>query len=111
MFFVIIDISLYLIPSSLTNSNIFSATCSISEYGFVDKNKSMFLVSSLYFLYGVLYKFSSKELSLSKIFFYDKCFVWIHPGLDFWSWRFFHLIWTQNQMLFIWEISFEKSFK
>ena len=41
------------------------------------------------------------------IFFYDKCFVLDSPKTWFWSWRFFLLVWTQNQMLFTWEISFE----
>ena len=50
-FFVIIPISLYLYPFSLTSSIILLATCSISEYGFAAKNIFMFLFSSSYFLY------------------------------------------------------------
>ena len=41
-------------------------------------------------------KFSSKELSLSKNFFCDKYFVWIHPRLDYWSWRFFISFWLKG---------------
>jgi len=51
IFFVIIPISLYLYPFSLTFSIILFATCSISEYGFNAKNSSKFLISPSYFLY------------------------------------------------------------
>ena len=61
IFFVIIAISLYFNFSSLTNSVIFFATFSISEYSFFSKNNSIFLTFSLYFSFLLLYIFSSKN--------------------------------------------------
>ena len=57
---------------------------------------------------GGYLKFSSKGLSFSKNFFYDKYFPWVHPKLDLWSWGFFILCWL-NTNVFHWE-SFWKSF-
>ena len=63
MFLVIIDISLYLYPLSLTNFNIFFATSSISENWFFAKNNCMFSILFSYFFALLLYKFCSKCIS------------------------------------------------
>lgn len=60
IFLVIIDISLYLYPLSLTNFNIFFATSSISENWFLAKNNCIFSILLEYFIALLLYKFCSK---------------------------------------------------
>ena len=56
----------------------------------------------------MLFKKFLKNSPSQNIFFYNKCFVLDSPKTWFWSWRFFLLMWTQNQMLFTWKkISFE----
>ena len=60
IFLVIIDISLYLYPSSLTNFNMFFATSSISENWFLAKNNCIFSIFFWYFTALLLYKFCSK---------------------------------------------------
>ena len=79
--------------------------------GCVTPKNFIWLFQTFIWFEGGYLKFSSKELTLSKIFLYWQVFCLDSPKTWFWSWRFFLLMWTQNQMLFTWEISFEKSFK
>ena len=58
---------------------------------------------------GGFLNFSSKELSLSKISFCDKYFVWIHPRLDFGLGGFSPSYVDSSQMFFISEKEFLKN--
>ena len=59
---------------------------------------------------GGYLNFSSKGLSFSKIFFYNKYFPWVHPKLDLWSWRFSSCV-DSTQMFFIGKVFEIFSFK
>ena len=62
-----------------------------------------------YLTWGEWLNFSSRELSLSYIFLWQKFYL-DSPKICLWPWRFLLLFWTQDKMIFIWENNFWKSF-